>query len=353
LKQAYAGNADPKARLDALAKVSPKGYQAEAKFQLEQQKSQREAEKAKLEQGLKHFEVVGQIMSGVRDQSTYDAARQQMAQMFGPEAAANLSPSYDPQAVERSRVQAMSVKDQMEQQWKKLHFGLENANKPFSLDEGGQAVPNQPAQKFLKDKAAAGKPNINLAVNTEKGFLGEVAKGVGNSVETSMNQAKGAASTLNSINQIRSALDSGKVITGPGADTRVLIKQLGVTLGLGGKDDAEILTNTRSLIQGMASQELSGAEALKGQGQVTEGERALVKRAASGDINMTEPEIRTLMTVLDKTSRLKLRSHADNVKRLGANPNAGPIADFMRVDEPPAYSAPAKGAGGFRYLGKE
>lgn len=97
-----------------------KQAQEAQKFQLEQQKAQREARKAKLETGLKHFEVVGQLMSGVKDQASLDLARQQASQIFGPDAAANIPQVYDPAQIEQRRVQAMTVKDQMEQQYKRL-----------------------------------------------------------------------------------------------------------------------------------------------------------------------------------------------------------------------------------------
>jgi len=100
-----------------------KPAQEAQKFQTEQAKAAREAEKAKLEAGLKHFEAVGQIMTGVKDQASYDQARQQAAQLFGPEAAAKLDPVYNPETVARNQQQAMSVKDQMERQYKALTFG--------------------------------------------------------------------------------------------------------------------------------------------------------------------------------------------------------------------------------------
>ena len=89
-----------------------------------QQKEALAAQKAQLETHLKQFEVVGQIMSGVTDQATYDQARQQIAQVVGPEAAAKSPAIYDPAVIERGRTQAMSVKDQMAQKWKELDAQL-------------------------------------------------------------------------------------------------------------------------------------------------------------------------------------------------------------------------------------
>ena len=90
---------------------------AHQKDALAQQKSQ-------IELHLKNFEAVGQIMSGVNDQASYDAARQQIAQVIGPEAAAKSPPTYDPAVIEKGRLQAMSVKDQLANQWKSVDAQL-------------------------------------------------------------------------------------------------------------------------------------------------------------------------------------------------------------------------------------
>lgn len=98
------------------------------KFQSDQQKTQMDTQKSKLEAGIKQFEAIGQIMSGVRDQATYDMARQQVAGIVGPEAMANIPAVYDPATVARNQQQAMSVKDRMEQERKRYEFDNPSAN---------------------------------------------------------------------------------------------------------------------------------------------------------------------------------------------------------------------------------
>jgi hypothetical protein len=98
------------------------------KFQNEQKKSGLETMKLQVEQHLKNYEVAGQIMNGVRDQATWERARQQTAQIFGPEAAAQMPAQYDPALIEEKRAQAMSVKQQLEQKWKEMEYTTPNAN---------------------------------------------------------------------------------------------------------------------------------------------------------------------------------------------------------------------------------
>lgn len=98
------------------------------KFQTDQQKSKREAEKAQLDAMLKKFEVSAQIMSGVNDQATWDRAKTMTAEAFGPEVAAQLPAQYDPALIAQNQKRALSVKDQIEQERKRYEFETPSAN---------------------------------------------------------------------------------------------------------------------------------------------------------------------------------------------------------------------------------
>ena len=96
------------------------------KFQADQAKTTREAEKAKVEAAAKQFEIVGQVLGSVRDQASYDAGRQQLQAMGIP--TPNAPPQYDPAVVQRFFSQAMSAKDQAAQKWKEMEYSTPNAN---------------------------------------------------------------------------------------------------------------------------------------------------------------------------------------------------------------------------------
>lgn len=178
----------------------------------------------------------------------------------------------------------------------------------------------------------------NVSVNTEKSFLGHVATNTGDQIAAMPDKARAALGTIQSVTRIREAIDSGKVIAGPGTNARVFLGQVGQVLGVAGKDATEQLTQTRSAIQGLAQLELDGAQQMKGQGQITEAEREIIKRASSGDINtMTVPELTTLMSTLDKTARFRIRQNKENVNKLRTMPNASAVVPFMEVEEPPEY----------------
>jgi hypothetical protein len=213
----------------------------------------------------------------------------------------------------------------------------QDPNKPFSIGADGKPVANSAYQTFELSKARAGASNVSVNTAT-KPFLSEIGKGAGEAVNAAYQGALAATRTLQNVDQIRQGL--GNAIMGPGANARVTLAQLGQTLGVTGKNTAEQLANTRMVVQGLARQELSAAEQMKGQGQITESERGILRRAESGMIgDFTAPEINTLLTALEKTARYRVGQHQANMQRLEKDPNARGIVDYMRVDIPTA-SAP-------------
>jgi len=188
-------------------------------------------------------------------------------------------------------------------------------------------------QQFVIDQKRAGATNVSVSM--DKGFGDAFAKDAAGSLATSRDQAKAAANTIGTLDRITSTLDSGKVALGPTAKFELFGRQLAESTGVGGKDNAEKLQNTRKMIQGAASLAVDGAAALKGQGQITEGERALVSRAAGGDIDsMTAPEIRALTGVLRKINVGRIEQHKAQLGNVGKQ--FAPFVPFYNVDMPPA-----------------
>lgn len=181
----------------------------------------------------------------------------------------------------------------------------------------------------------------NVSVSTEKSLLTQVGEGLGKQIDATLANARAAQQSISTAHQLKTAVDSGKMVAGPGASFRVFGLQIGQMLGVGGATGAEVLGNTRRAMQSMAQAELDAAQQMKGQGQITEAERAIIKRAAAGDIDsMTGPEIRLLADAMEKTGRMKIKNHKANVKALSAMPNAGPLMPFYQVEDPPEYQAP-------------
>jgi len=216
-------------------------------------------------------------------------------------------------------------------------------------DGAGGVRPNSPLIGAKSSIAKAGASNIS--VNTEKSLLNEVAGGLGKGITDAKAGAQSALGTIGTVNRLMDALDSGKVMAGPGTKFRQFGLQVGDMLGIAGKDGQEKMLNTRQAIQSLAQLELDGAQQMKGQGQITEAERSIIKRAASGDVDtMTTGELRLLGGVLDRSARAKIRGYNAQVKPLASNPNAAALAPFLNLEEP---SARQPSGGGAKFLGFE
>lgn len=212
-------------------------------------------------------------------------------------------------------------------------FAPQDPNKPFGRGPNG-VVPNAAYQNYEFNKARAGASNVSVNTAT-KPFLSEIGKGAGEAVNAAFNGAQSAVGTLQNVDQIRQGL--GNAIVGPTANARITLAQIGETMGVTGKDTAEKLQNTRNVMQGLARQELSAAGQMKGQGQITESERAILRKAESGQVSeMTAPEINTLLGALERTAKYRIGLHETNMNRLRQDPNAAGIVDYMQVNVPKA-----------------
>lgn len=220
--------------------------------------------------------------------------------------------------------------------------------------------PQSPAGRSMYLKMVEQKVNPKplatataTATTAGNSIIREVAGGLGKQIDSTHAEARASIPAIQTAQNIKTAVDTGKIISGPGASFRVFGLQIGQMLGVGGKDGAEVLANTRTAIQSMAQAELAAAQQMRGQGQITEAEREIIRRAAAGRIDeLTAPEMRLLADSMEKTARFKLRQHKKNVESLGKMEGAAPLLPFYMLDEPPPYQAPG-GSSQFRVLGVE
>lgn len=126
-------------------------------------KSQMEAQKTQLANGIQQFEIMGQLSQGVVDQATHDQMRQQAAARFGPEFAAKIPAVYNPQEVETNKARAVSIVEQMKQRIAQMDFEQKRANDMLVPDPSnpGKFMPNQPLINAKTQVAQAGASAIN------------------------------------------------------------------------------------------------------------------------------------------------------------------------------------------------
>lgn len=113
--QAYdpnTGQYDPKALTNAYASVGDvQGAFGVQDQQRQNAAAQQAAKAAQFKDVTAKLELTTQLLGGVTDQASYDAARQR-AQILGLDVS-NIPPQYNPAMVNQMRMQAISVKDQL------------------------------------------------------------------------------------------------------------------------------------------------------------------------------------------------------------------------------------------------
>lgn len=191
---------------------------------------------------------------------------------------------------------------------------------------GGSFLDFQLAQK----KAGAVSTTINNKLDLKTGE--GLAKEVGPMVAASKAAAEGANNTLDITKTIDNAIASKKLISGPFANGRIKLLQVGQVLGINGADDNEILANTRSAIQGLSKITLEGRSALKGQGQISDYEGRLLAKATSGDISeLTIPELKVISSAANRVAKAQQEIHQRNMKVMRSKPELSGVADFYDV----------------------
>jgi hypothetical protein len=206
---------------------------------------------------------------------------------------------------------------------------IQGYNLAVNQGYGGSFLDYQTALK----KAGVQNTIVNVAGKT---FASEFSKGAGEAVNNAFASAQGAVGTLGRIETLKPILEGGKLFSGTLGTSQVAGARIADALGVGGKDNTERLQNTSLAMQQLAGLELNAAEAMKGQGAITENERGLIKRAAAGDLmNMTAKEVSTLLGGLEKTANYKIGIHESNLKRLKQNPDLAAIAQYYELPTVP------------------
>jgi hypothetical protein len=123
------------------------------------------------------------------------------------------------------------------------------------------------------------------------------------------------------------------MISGPGADGELVLRQLAEWGGYGGKTNRERLVNTQVAIQAMAQLELNAASQIQGQGAVTDSERLLLRKVAAGNFKMTVPEMRALAEVVRRESRKRVVNYNNFAKRVAKLPGMENVAPLLEVDD--------------------
>lgn len=207
-------------------------------------------------------------------------------------------------------------------------FAPQDPNKPFGMGPNG-VVPNQAYQNYEMGKAKAGAPNVS--VRTEMKAAESIAKEVGPILKDSAIAAQGAMQQIDAAQRVVQAVDSNKIFAGPLASKRMAMTQVADVLGVGGKDDAEKIANTRQVIRGLSELTLQGRKSMRGEGAITESEGKLAERAMSGDIDsLTPAELKQIANASARAAAHTVQDHNRKVGIAAANPATAGIAGYFQ-----------------------
>ena len=149
-------------------------------------------------------------------------------------------------------------------------------------------------------------------------------------LEAGLAQAEAANNTLRNIDMIVPALDTA--VLGPGADYRTAMLRIGQQLGITGPDSARTLASTRQVVQGLARAEMDASAGMRGQGEISQSERALIARTAAGDQTMTPGELRTAMAAMQKLAQQRIKDYSETLRSAQTIPGFGQISPMFQFN---------------------
>lgn len=176
----------------------------------------------------------------------------------------------------------------------------------------------------------------NVSVSMDKG----IAAQVGPMMKEGQLQATSAVKGIDAANQVINALDTNKLFTGPLANQKLSIAQLGTTFGGASGDLTQKINNTRAAIQGLAEITLQGRQEMHGQGAITESEGKLAERAKSGDISLTPGELKQLANAAKRAGEFTYNNYQTKLQIMSKDPATAQMAPYFAVNQMPPRQAP-------------
>lgn len=207
-------------------------------------------------------------------------------------------------------------------------FGTADVSK---LNPEQRAAVASEAQRRGIEKTPKTTVNVSPA---DKKFSEQFGAATAGAVESTFNKAQSAQNTLSTIATIK-PLIKDNVFAGPLSSSEATISRIGEKFGITSGTTQEKLNRTTQAMQGLAQLELQAAEAMKGQGAITDFERTLIARAAGGDLTkLTQKEVLGLLGALEKVAQKKISTHKTNLERLRKRPDTSGLADFYELEAP-------------------
>jgi len=196
-------------------------------------------------------------------------------------------------------------------------FGIQKDDKrPYTVGPDG------------KLQVTAGDPKTTI-----NNFANPLAKGIAEQFNEDRKAAKGAADTIVNIHEARNALDSGKVVTGLGANARLDMNRAGALFGI---TDTTAIAKTETFRAAIGQSVLDRAKALGA--NPTDSDRRYINDVMAGNIELNEKSIRNILDIQERTMRRKIDQHNEEAGRIGeSDDDLKSVRGMMGVKVPPSY----------------
>ena len=196
-------------------------------------------------------------------------------------------------------------------------------------------MPNDPALPAAINAGAILQNTPQVQVNTGK----KIEESILARIEQGREQAVNAIQSMDRLNRMSDALNDANV--GPTSTLATAADRIAVTLGIGGENTADRLAKTQEVVKGLSQMTLNARGALKGQGQISDREQAILEKAVSGDASeLTRSEIQTIMDTAARAAQAQYSEYQDLLGRAGG---IGSLKDYIglySVKDLPEYMQP-------------
>lgn len=235
------------------------------------------------------------------------------------------------QNIEKDASEFVTKKTDYTNQDRRVAAGLFNGRAVEDLNPAELMQLQNELDKREIQKRRAGATVIDMG---SREMEKEFAKGVVEDTRASFQQAKSAVGTVKTIQTLKPIISAG-VYEGALAGAPRAIDQFATALGITGKNTQEKLQRTAVAMQRLASLELQAAEAMKGQGAITENERNLIARAAGGNLrDFTAVEVQSLLDSLERVANQKIESHQQNWEVMNSDPIGKKYSKYYKIETP-------------------
>lgn len=196
--------------------------------------------------------------------------------------------------------------------------------------------------KVAGEYRRTGAPVTNVTTKTEGAYGTELGKAAAAADVASIETARAAPGAIEQAQTIQRLLDTGKIITGAGAEFRLPVAKALYTAGL---TKGEGVENTQSLVTALANTTLSAIKSSglgTGQG-FTDKDLRFLQEAKSGNISWTEENLRRLAKLTELSGRYAINAGNSQIERMKKSGKFGlEYSTYGQAIEAPKYYTPPK-----------